>query len=515
MPLFVGCELYKAYQDNKEKGQPWHYMFSDFADLIPEIIEPLFEMSMLEGLSNLVEAAAYEDTTAGKLGAVALGIPISYLGQYVPTLLGQIARTIDNTQRQTFADKNNSIPDLVERFAIQQAKKIPGLSTLLSPSIDKKGEERTNAEGKNIFTRALENFLSPSYINKIKSSATDQEIQRLINELGDDARGVLPKALDKYITVNGKKKDLTADEYARYQSIFGQTYYGKLKEIIGTDYYDGLSDENKVKLLESAKKYATEKAKSEVDSRYLVDGWIKSAFETPGVYQYILDTDTKESFSTDDLSESDKESYEIGRSNTWDNVLRYYKPDDSDYDFADKYYENLNTFSKTLNLDKYSNGKFEYSSSNKWVSTIKDWNAKEQAEYIYGRTLRSGYDDQDEANKALQNDKFISDKPRMYLLKDGFGADKSPGTLYNKYLSGTKINEITWGNLWEKYNSTPTEINGKKNDRKKIMASEINRLPISNEEKSRMYYALGYGASDKGLKGVPWSFVHIEEFEQN
>ena len=102
----------------------------------------------------------------------------------------------------------------------------------------------------------------------------------------------------------------------------------------------------------------------------------------------------------------------------------------------------------------------------------------------------------------------------MYLLKDSFGADKSPGTLYNKYLKDSGADETMWGNLWEKYNNTPTEINGKKNDRKKIMVAEINKLRISNEQKSRMYYALGYGTSDKGLKDVPWAFVRIPEFEE-
>ena len=299
------------------------------------------------------------------------------------------------------------------------------------------------------------------------------------------------------------------------QTVFGQTYYGKLKEIIGTDYYDNLSDENKVKLLKKVKEYATEKAKDEIDSRFVANGWLKLSLETPGAFEYILDTDVKSNFTEDDIAESDKSKYESDRDASANSVLSFYNPVNAkaDYEFSDKYFENLSTFSKTLNLDKYSNGKFEYSSSNKWVSTIKDWTPKEQAEYIYGRTLRSQYEEQDEANQAIINDSFIGDKAEMWLLQKSYGGNESPNILYTKYLSSTNVSDETWGSLWKKWYETPTEVNGKKVDKKDQILPEINKLDISNEEKSRMYYAFGWGTSAKALKGVPWSFVHIEEFE--
>ena len=515
MPLFVGCELYKAYQTNKEKGQPWHYMFSDFADILPAITEPLFEMSMLEGLSNIVEAGAYEETTAGKLSSIAIGIPTSYLGQFVPTLLGQIARTADNTQHQTYADKNNAIPDIVERFAIQQAKKIPRLSNLLAPAIDKKGQPRTNSEGKNIFTRALENFFSPAYINKIKSSTIDEEIQRLYDSMGEGARSVIPKSLDRYITVNGEKKDLTAKEYTKLQSTFGQTYYSKLKEIIGTDYYDSLSDENKVKLLKKVKEYATEKAKGETDSRFRPDSWLKIAMETPGVYQYVIDTDPKESFGVDDLTDAQDKSFRIDRSDIANNILAQYKPDDSDYDFADKFYDYLNSYSKEVALEKNSDGQYEVDT--KWMVAAKDMNSRKQAEFIYAKALISGMKD-DEANEALQKDGFISADVKAHLQDFGTHFSQTPSSVYESGGKGgenlSKYN-ISMDVFVDAFNTKDKlkeykDANGKTVSVKKQICEHIGKLNISDAQKSALYRVWYQDKNSKGkstIKEVTWNYV--------
>jgi hypothetical protein len=101
---------------------------------------------MLQSLNDLISVASYEETASAALGRIAMDIPLSYLGQGVPTALGQIARTIDNTKRKTYINKDSVIPDFLQSFAQQQMKKIPFLTFALEPYVNEKGKTEKNAQ---------------------------------------------------------------------------------------------------------------------------------------------------------------------------------------------------------------------------------------------------------------------------------------------------------------------------------------------------------------------------------
>ena len=123
----------------------------------------------------------------------------SYLSQGVPTLLGQIARTTDDTRRRNYVEQGSAFPTL--QMALQRNKsKIPGALQTQQPYVDAWGREEPTG---NIAERAFSNFLSPGYTSEKQTSSMEKELERLYEETGDV--GVLPSSAQKSITNQGGK----------------------------------------------------------------------------------------------------------------------------------------------------------------------------------------------------------------------------------------------------------------------------------------------------------------------
>lgn len=498
MSLFVGCEIWNSLADKEERT------FADIVDALMSITEPVFEMSMLEGLMSVFEAGVYATRSSEAATEALTSIVPDYFSQFVPTILGQVARTIDPVRRKTYVDKNKNVPEWLQLFGQQMAKKFPGTSFLLDPYVNAKGETELNAEG-NIFSRAMQNFFSPGYYKSIKSNEVDSEIARLYEKFGSDANGVIPKTVGRKIgDVN-----LSSEQYTKYQQVTGQAYYSKLKEIISSDYYQNLSDTDKVRLLKKAREYAVEKGKEETLSDYhSSEGWLMKAFETDGLYRHVLNEVKEGKFSEEDLVGDAREFYEEEKDKIFSDILAEYNTDKLDYELADKFYEDLYDLSEKIALEANSDG--QYVIEDTWINNAKELEAEERAQYIYGRAILTQYDDQDKANDALQNDSFISDKVRGYLLQKSFGGNDNPSKLYSNHVA-RHSNEISfeeYTKLWEKWEAAEKyKVGNKTIDKKDQVLPEINKLKISNEAKSRIYDSFGWGNSEKALKNVPWSYV--------
>lgn len=249
MPFFVGVELYNAFSDTEES--------SGIVSALLKITDPVFEMSMLDGISNAIEATAYTDTHP--IIAMGTSSVLNYAGQAVPTLAGQVARTGNRYRTQTYIDKNKKTPSTVQRFAQQQQAKIPGLNNQLTPYYDQWGRKQDNG---NVVGRALQNFASPGYVAKDKSTPVDDEVKRIYDETKDSA--VLPSYADKKFSINGEYKHLTSKEYETFAKVKGQTSYKIIEEMLNNPHYKVLDSEEQAKVIAKAYDYAQAKAKEEV-----------------------------------------------------------------------------------------------------------------------------------------------------------------------------------------------------------------------------------------------------------
>lgn len=272
-PLFAGAFLYESLTAD---GYSPDDVFK-VASALASILNPLLELSMLDGISSALKS--YE---SGAQQAVDIGISAltSYLGQYIPTLFGQIARSVDSIQRSTYATGDSTIEKALKRFVLQSAAKIPGLSKLLEPALDAHGNA-IERPGGNFFGRLLLNTISPGYLSISSAEDVDRELLRLYEQTGNT--GVLPKPSTEttYVTVDGENLKFTEGEVASYFQTYATYAFSELSGIIASDGYKEMTDEEKADLIEGIFSDASDYAKTEfLIERGLYDGIAKQAFDT-------------------------------------------------------------------------------------------------------------------------------------------------------------------------------------------------------------------------------------------
>lgn len=249
IPLFIGAEFFNSLAERDGEQTAVEVAL----DSIGKLFEPLLATTMLSGISSSIKSASYSSSNPiyGVLGNVAS----NYAGQFVPTLLSQIAKTVDPVRRSTFYDANSKVPKELQRFLQRQGAKIPGLSEKMPEYLDVWG--RNDVGSDNVLIRALENFVSPGYVKKLDSSSMESELQRL-NDAGYE--GMLPSALQKSAKLDGNR--MTADQWMKRQKEQGNTAYEIMHNFIGTQEYQSLTDDQKAKFIDKAYEYAKNSGKA-------------------------------------------------------------------------------------------------------------------------------------------------------------------------------------------------------------------------------------------------------------
>lgn len=291
IPLFIGVELYKSLSDEDE---------SNVLNAIMNVAEPVIEMSMLQGINEVLTSLGEDEAIIG----VVANAFLSYLGQYNPTLFGQIARTIDPVRRTSYIDKNIKIPAKVQRFIQQQVAKIPGASKLLPSYKDQFGQEQITDS---FITRVFQNFLSPGYIKDIKEGPVEKGLAELYEKTGETK--IIPSYASKTLTVDGEKINLTAKEYDTYAKTRGNVSMKGLEGLLGDKNYKNLSDEQKTKVIEGIYDYANDVAKSKVLKGFALEGNSKKAqeLENKGMdfYKFIMIKKTADTDGNGYVSDSE------------------------------------------------------------------------------------------------------------------------------------------------------------------------------------------------------------------
>lgn len=251
LPLFVGAEIAQFYRDSKE-GE---ISFSKCLEALINLSEPLVNMSMLQGIDDAIQNVKFSDNP---LSDFAINAAAGYVSQGVPTLSGQIARTLDDRRRRNYVEPGSAFPSI--QTALQKNKsKVPGALQTQQPYVDSWGREEP---GGNIAERAFSNFISPGYTGRKQTSDMEKELQRLYEETGES--GVLPSPAGKSVTSGGNRYNLTAEEYTAYQRAVGRTAYDRLNELTGTAAYLALTDEQRAEAVSTVYDYAKDFAKEQV-----------------------------------------------------------------------------------------------------------------------------------------------------------------------------------------------------------------------------------------------------------
>lgn len=279
VPLAMGGELYNALQQKYDDEET---AFNQAMATVSRMFDPLLNMTMLSGIGSTISSAAYNKSNP--LFGMASNVATNFGGQFVPTLFGQIARTVDNTRRTTYADKNSPVPSSVQKFLQRQANKIPGLSQYQPAYTDVWGREQKNGPD-NVFARAAYNFFSPGYLADAKSTQAEKALKELYQATGDNS--VLPSKPQKYYKdADGVKKFLSASDYSKLTSEGGKISLDAIDKLTKSEAYKQMSNDERIEAVADIYKYAKAIAANKVYKKEL-DGTTKIVSESgiePGLY---------------------------------------------------------------------------------------------------------------------------------------------------------------------------------------------------------------------------------------
>ena len=281
LPFFVGVNLWEQTQGKKEP-----VTLSALLKAAGNVTEPLLEMSCLQSLNDVFDAVGY--ASSGDLNGLTAALvtsATSYLTQGVPTILGQFERTGQDVRMTTYTEKNAFLTQDAQYAIGRISGRLPGLDYNQIPYIDAWGRtESTGGAGK----RAADNFLNPAYTDEVGSSPMEDELMRLYKATGK--AGLFPDRAGKYFTVDGVRKDLTAEEYVTYATEKGRLSYTLLTELTASKPYERMTDEQKVKAISEAYDLADKTAKASVAPGYTLDSWMKKAEEAEKKYRIPRET---------------------------------------------------------------------------------------------------------------------------------------------------------------------------------------------------------------------------------
>ena len=300
LPFFVGVNIWE-----QTKGKNEEVNMATILQTVTGITEPMLDMSCLQGLNDMIEgvSGAWNDDTS-KLQAILTSAITSYLMQGIPTLLGQAERTGEEERMTTYTEKNDFLTGDMQYTLGKASAKIPGWDYNQIPYIDAWGRKEASGTA---LKRGLNNFLNPAYTSTIEESNVEKELLRLYEKTGET--GVFPERADKYFTIDGERKDLTADEYIRYATLKGQNSLKAVTSLVNSKAYKKLTDSEKAKAVAEAYNYANQKAKKAISIKYKTDNWVSTADEfgsnVGGFLAFRTEISSTKDAKGDDFSKQD------------------------------------------------------------------------------------------------------------------------------------------------------------------------------------------------------------------
>lgn len=264
IPLFMGSELYQlASQKVKEKGEKNNTpevakSATKILNSMATAMNPLSEMSMISGLTSTLQSYASGNKGLENLG---LNATKSYVGQFVPTILGQVAKTFDDKERSTTSTESDPLPKALDTLGNQIKSKIPGLRQTLPTKTDIWGKDVEN-EG-NIIEKGLNAGVFPWSSKKVsENNQTNKEISKLYDETLD--KSVLPSnSIDKVLNIDKEKYRLSNEQYSKLKKMYGEINYKVLSELTSSPEYKEMNNEQKIKAISDIYKYSKAQIKSQ------------------------------------------------------------------------------------------------------------------------------------------------------------------------------------------------------------------------------------------------------------
>ena len=462
LPLFVGKELLdlNTNDDNEEKDA------SDIAlEALSTIAEPITEMSMLQGIQNILNELSY--STENVLATFASNATLGYASQAIPTLAGQIARSMDDTRRSTYTDKPAGLKRQFDKTLTKIENKIPFLSKTNEPYVDSSGKTQKNegifssTMGDNFGSRMLDQMLSPGYYKKGKVTEEDKELNRLYKETGEDV----------YKNVSSGKvgdEKLSKKDFTKYQELYGSNTDKLYKAIINSDEYKKLDDAEKVKALKDAKATSKMIADHEIGGKQLKKSEQKTydIYKEKGIDGLIGDFKESEKEKQEKVAKQAQKVEEAGG--------------EKKYAEAEKKAEALD-----MSVDTYLKKEKEYKGgAEQYAEDHKEAKTYDLETDTYNKIVDKAGDNADKVLKAVPG-----------LKRNGLGR----ANVYYQFADALKeIPSLTSGEFARQYNEI--NVDGSKGISQKELLTYLDNKGYDEKEANQMWSAYGGWTNKAGQK---------------
>ena len=264
IPLFMGVALNSTLEGEIAEGEN---KLDALINTLSGITDPLVEMSMLQGLQDTLEAAA-KATKNGEsmIWGLTKNAAYNYVSSFIPTIGGQIARTVDPVRRDTSGDPTTAAGKELDKVANKMQAKIPGLASNLQPYVNIWGEQEINEHSWPV--RLLEQTILPGYLDEVDMTPVDMELTRLYSVTQDPS--VVPSNYPYRTLKSGDERYvLTADEYTEFKIENGRAMYAAAEDAINSSQYSRMSDDEKASYVAKAIKDAQNDILKRYKKKYL------------------------------------------------------------------------------------------------------------------------------------------------------------------------------------------------------------------------------------------------------
>lgn len=324
IPMLAGAEFANLTTDDDVS-------LNDIYDATTHMLEPLITNTFLQGMNNSFENLRY--SRDGFIPGLTREAITGYATQYVPTSLGQVARTVDPIRRSTYSGTTGIESDF-GYTANKMRNKIPFLSETGQPYIDAFGDTEENPGG-NFVGRLAYNMFSPGYYSETTDDPVQLGLLDLANSTGNDE--VIPDLAAKKLswTVDKKKHtyQLSPQEYTDFATQQGQLRKDMAEAVLDSRYTEEQQVELIPELYGTAGKIAAldivpdfsvgteERKRIDIYNQYGIDGlmnWI--------AYRKYANTDGKTGINQSearawlndsDMSEAMKDAFWDASSSNW------------------------------------------------------------------------------------------------------------------------------------------------------------------------------------------------------
>lgn len=264
IPLFIGAEINNLENQQGNEKNSEKKTTEDWKDIVGKsianitnagatAINPMSEMSMISGITSVL--SSYNKDNA--LGDMATNMGKSYINQFVPTVLGQVAKTTDDYERTTKSTKTGTFEKALDQTVNQIKNKVPGLRQTLPIKTDIWGNDVKQEV--NLPLRAVNNFINPATVKEVSTDKVDMELNKLYEE--NHSSSLLPDILTKTVQLNKQTYRLSNKEYAEFTKKYGQTSHKLIENFIKTSDYNRLTQEQKETAISNIYSYAKEQNK--------------------------------------------------------------------------------------------------------------------------------------------------------------------------------------------------------------------------------------------------------------